>query len=260
MENTKRCPYCGEKIMASAKKCRHCKEWLVSQIEQHGNIPPSYESFNNEDNAEYMCEEEFPTIDYLPSWLSGKIKWLFMITALAVIINGIQQIFDIDITNIHSSSMKIQIVSIICQFEGPLFCLSNAIIMLGIYLGLSNINKGNKALKTMLIISCSMLFIMMLFSFPDFTEDGRINDEDMDVGLIFFLFCFMVVVFAIPGYMIRTKYTGKLCILGTVFIVDTIFVWTYIIPLVGNICDNVIFLYILKLGYELITGKQNESH
>lgn len=30
-KTTKRCPYCGEVIMASAKKCRHCKEWLVNE-------------------------------------------------------------------------------------------------------------------------------------------------------------------------------------------------------------------------------------
>ena len=28
MEDTKRCPHCGQEIKAVAKKCRHCGEWL----------------------------------------------------------------------------------------------------------------------------------------------------------------------------------------------------------------------------------------
>lgn len=27
-QQVKRCPYCGEEIMATAKKCKHCREWL----------------------------------------------------------------------------------------------------------------------------------------------------------------------------------------------------------------------------------------
>lgn len=27
-EDVKNCPYCGEVILASAKKCKHCGEWL----------------------------------------------------------------------------------------------------------------------------------------------------------------------------------------------------------------------------------------
>jgi len=33
MENeTKRCPYCGEEVLADAKKCKHCGEWLDEEL------------------------------------------------------------------------------------------------------------------------------------------------------------------------------------------------------------------------------------
>lgn len=43
-KKTKECPYCGEEILATAKKCKHCGEWL----EEHEEIDPIVEEAVNE--------------------------------------------------------------------------------------------------------------------------------------------------------------------------------------------------------------------
>lgn len=35
-QETKNCPYCGEEIMATAKKCKHCGEWLTDRKKPNG--------------------------------------------------------------------------------------------------------------------------------------------------------------------------------------------------------------------------------
>ena len=50
MEKSKKCPYCGEKILAVAKKCKHCGEWLDKEEDEemgkntHSVVSPKYHS------------------------------------------------------------------------------------------------------------------------------------------------------------------------------------------------------------------------
>ena len=45
----KTCPYCGEKILAIAKKCKHCGEWLTDNIAEN--------SVQKKDEANYVKNE-----------------------------------------------------------------------------------------------------------------------------------------------------------------------------------------------------------
>ena len=42
MEEKKLCPYCGEEILAVAKKCKHCGEWLDKKENVETRIEPHY--------------------------------------------------------------------------------------------------------------------------------------------------------------------------------------------------------------------------
>jgi hypothetical protein len=35
---TKNCPYCSEEILSTAKKCKHCGEWLEESKERKGTV------------------------------------------------------------------------------------------------------------------------------------------------------------------------------------------------------------------------------
>ncbi len=52
MEENKQCPYCGETIKASAKKCRHCGEWL----NEGPVVAPDYN-----ETTDSMCTEKIDT-------------------------------------------------------------------------------------------------------------------------------------------------------------------------------------------------------
>ncbi|MBQ8959480.1 MAG: DUF805 domain-containing protein [Bacteroidales bacterium] len=47
MNETKKCPYCGETIMAEAQKCRYCREWL-----------PDFVSEGSEENQAQVSENQ----------------------------------------------------------------------------------------------------------------------------------------------------------------------------------------------------------
>lgn len=49
-QNLKTCPYCGEEIMATAQKCKHCGEWLEEELLKESTDVAEIETEEDEEN------------------------------------------------------------------------------------------------------------------------------------------------------------------------------------------------------------------
>jgi hypothetical protein len=65
METTIKCPYCSEEILSTAKKCKHCGESLIKEID-----------IQNDDKKEEASKEE-------PLGCGGKLVILIMAAGIA---------------------------------------------------------------------------------------------------------------------------------------------------------------------------------
>lgn len=57
----KNCPYCGEEILAVARKCKHCGEWLEEDDDDEEEV--EIEEEEECDDTEYEEEEEYADYD-----------------------------------------------------------------------------------------------------------------------------------------------------------------------------------------------------
>ena len=56
-QETKRCPYCGEEILAVAKKCKHCGEWLENEVKEMKACPICGEMIDPDLDVCPHCDE-----------------------------------------------------------------------------------------------------------------------------------------------------------------------------------------------------------
>jgi hypothetical protein len=82
---TKRCPYCGEEILLTAKKCKHCKEWLdTDETEVKTNNTDATHDFNSGEDQSTSIEQEFDE-----ALAATKKKRTTILTIICVVIIGL---------------------------------------------------------------------------------------------------------------------------------------------------------------------------
>ena len=88
-EKTMRCPFCDEKIMQGAEKCRYCKEWLISE----DKISPSISS--EDYTHESLAADDDPPPSISKENKKGKRFWpkfiVFLCIVAAVFVSAIYE-------------------------------------------------------------------------------------------------------------------------------------------------------------------------
>lgn len=89
-QQTKNCPYCGEVIMAVAKKCKHCGEWL-DQKEKQADITETTElesETEKQQDAESDEQQDVPAVKVIPIFS----KIFFWVTIVGMFISTVHEI------------------------------------------------------------------------------------------------------------------------------------------------------------------------
>lgn len=90
MEETKKCPYCGEEILAVARKCKHCGEWLDVNEQNGQNEQMARETIH--DHAEKRIDndnnQEIPTPPLKFFSERGISTFLFLVITFGYVATG----------------------------------------------------------------------------------------------------------------------------------------------------------------------------
>ena len=203
-QGKKNCPYCGEEIMATAKKCKHCGEWLVEVTNVASQQQPvRMESYFD---SKYLYDKVWMNI----------LFWLTIIGAF------IQAVHNSGVTvseSTHSYLRYIQWASEIPEAVGGFLCGAGEICFVILLMKVfSNFHKPLKGwFITYIIFSVIILFIYLL---SEDSKNGAISISEALMGLIV-VSPILIPVLLLP-IMIINNYEGNIKTLGWVMIGYTI--------------------------------------
>lgn len=195
MEQTMKCPFCGEEIMAMTKKCSHCGEMLVDSSKTASMQQPVRKESHFE--SKYLYDQVWMTI-------------LFWITIFGVYVSAVHQS---GLNNGEYTFRLITFAAEIPEFVGDFLCLFGEICFIVLFMKVfSNFHKPLKGCFLLYIVA---LVICLLFSLmPDDSEAESLSPSDL-VRVLMVLITILVQVFLLP-IKIVSNYEGDVKTLGFV--------------------------------------------
>ena len=270
MEETKICPYCGEEILAVAKKCKHCGEWLEAKVieKEKKACPICGEQIDVDIEICPHCKE--PIIEKKDSEEKSvskdqvsssdnqavtrpddnlAVRNHVNLAFWAVVIGTILSYANTFAQEIPSETDGLigLFVSLDKLFPSWIGLFLDGIGSVYLLWSVANIIRHQKIAAgqednavSLLLKSLSVLYFATNIIIP-FLEEGILAG----IGLL--LFILMVILIAINGLILKSEKSPKLTGIGYAFIVNTI-VFVFILKALKDGCSLEIYMLAACLG------------
>ena len=268
MKETKNCPYCGEEILAVAKKCKHCGEWLEAKVTEKEKkscpicgeqidfdievCPHCKEPINKKDNGETKSvsteyesssanKDATKTDDNLVVRNYVKLAfWAVVIGTILSCANTFAQVFPSETGGLIGHFIRFDKI-----FPSWLGLFLDGIGSVYLLWNVANIIRHQKVSAgqednaiSLLLKTLSVLYIVTSI-INSFMEEGIL------AGVGFFLFVLMVILIAINGFILKNEKNPKLTEIGYAFIAITI---VFVFMALKKGCALEIYMLALCIG------------